>query len=334
MYGGVALQPVYPPDEFVSMVSHVERSGLHELWLTDSSLHSRYCYAYLTLAAVNSDRLMLGTAVTNPVTRHPALGAVGISTIDEISCGRARYGIGAGDRPLESLGLRPAKLAMLEDAITATRRLWSGEHVTMTAHGFDLDDAHLRFPTRADIPVYISASGPKTLELAGRVADGVILLAGLHPDGIEYALRHIDRGAEQAGRSARPEVIVFAYGAIDEDEDTALAAGRTIAAWFPMTAPMYCELAGLSADLVAEVRRQYSGGEFQEAAKAAELLPIDFVRRMSLAGGKAAAREHIRNLVELGVDGMTVFPLGGDATSRLCTITAFAECLRAEGHLS
>jgi 5,10-methylenetetrahydromethanopterin reductase len=334
MFGGVALQPVYPPDEFVSMVGHVERSGLRDLWLTDSSLHSRYCYAYLTLAAVNSEHLQLGTAVTNPVTRHPALGAVGISTIDEISNGRARYGIGAGDRPLEALGLRPAKLAMLEDAIVATRRLWSGEHVTMTAHGFDLNDAHLRFPARPDIPVYISASGPRTLELAGRVADGVILLAGLHPDGIDYALQHIDRGVEQAGRSSRPEVIVFAYGAIDEDKDTALAAGRTIAAWFPMTAPMYCELAGLSTELVAEVRRQYSGGEFQEAARAAELLPTDFVRRMALAGGKAAAREHIRNLAELGVDGMTVFPLGGDATSRLATVISFAECLRAEGHLS
>ncbi|MGH3645234.1 MAG: LLM class flavin-dependent oxidoreductase [Mycobacterium sp.] len=333
MYGGVTLQPVYAPDEFVSMVRHVEDAGMRCLWLTDSSLHSRYCYAYLTLAAMNTTHIQLGTAVTNPVTRHPALGAVGISTIDEISGGRAIYGIGAGDRPLEALGLRPAKLALLEDSVAATRRLWSGEHVTMTARGFALEDAHMRLPARTDIPIYVSASGPKTLELAGRIADGVILLAGLHPDGIAYALKHIDRGVEAAGRSKRPEITVFAYGAIDEDEDTALAAGRTIAAWFPMTAPVYCELAGLSAELVAEVRRQYAGGEFQEAAKAAELLPTDFVRRMSLSGNRAAAREHIRNLTELGVDSMTVFPLGGDTTTRLATVSAFAECLRAEGHL-
>ncbi|KAA9162676.1 LLM class flavin-dependent oxidoreductase [Amycolatopsis acidicola] len=332
MYGGVALQPVYEPDQFVAMVRQVEQAGLDTLWLTDSSLHSRYTYAYLTLAAVNSERLRLGTAVTNPVTRHPALGAVGISTIDEISGGRAIHGIGAGDRPLDALGLKPAKLAMLEDSIEAARRLWRGEHVTMRARGFELDDAHLRFSSRPDIPVYISASGPKTLELAGRIADGVVLLAGLHPDGISYALEHIDRGVDQAGRGKRPEITVFGYGAIDEDEEVALAAGRTIAAWFPMTAPVYCELAGLSPDLVAKVRERYAGGEFQEAAQAAALLPEDFVRRMSLSGNKSAAREHIRTLEKLGVDSMTVFPLGGDVTSRLATVTAFAECLREEGH--
>lgn len=333
MYGGTALQPVYAPDEFVSLVEAVEAAGIADLWLTDSSLHSRYCYAYLTLAAMHTSRMRVGTAVTNPVTRHPALGAVGISTIDEISGGRAVYGIGAGDRPLEALGMRPARLALLEDSITAARRLWSGEHVSLDARGFRLEDAHLRFPSRPDIPVYLSASGPKTLELAGRVADGVILLAGLHPDGITYALEHIDRGVEMAGRDARPEITVFAYGAIDDDEDVALAAGRTIAAWFPMTAPVYCERAGLSAELVAKVREAYSGGEFQEAAKAAELLPDDFVRRMSLSGDRAAAREHIRTLDGLGIDSMTVFPVGGDTASRLATVTAFADCLRAEGHL-
>ncbi|MFR9803676.1 LLM class flavin-dependent oxidoreductase [Pseudonocardia sp. RS010] len=333
MYGGVALQPVYAPEQFVSMVRRVEEVGIADLWLTDSSLHSRYCYSYLTLAATNSHRLRLGTAVTNPVTRHPAMAAVGISTIDEISGGRAVYGIGAGDRPLEALGLKPARLALLEDAITAARRLWTGQHVDMTARGFTLDDAHLRFPARQDIPVYISASGPKTLELAGRVADGVILLAGLHPDGLTYALEHIDRGVDMAGRDSRPKITVFAYGAIDEDEDVALAAGRTIAAWFPMTTPVYCGLAGLSPELVEQVRAQYAGGEFQEAERAAALLPDDFVRRMSLSGNRAAAREHIRTLDKLGIDSMAVFPLGGDADSRLATVAAFAECLRDEGHL-
>ncbi|SHK03545.1 methylenetetrahydromethanopterin reductase [Pseudonocardia thermophila] len=333
MYGAVCLQPVYPPDQFVSMVRHVEDLGLGDLWLTDSSLHSRYCYSYLTLAAVNTSRVRLGTAVTNPVTRHPAMAAVGAATLDEISGGRAVFGIGAGDRPLDALGLKPARLGLLEDAILAARRLWSGEHVDMQARGFTLADAHLRFPARPDIPVYISASGPMTLELAGRIADGVILLAGLHPDGLSYALEHIDRGVDQAGRGARPKITVFAYGAIDEDEEVALAAGRTIAAWFPMTAPVYCELAGLSPELVAQVRAAYSGGEFQEAAAAAELLPDDFVRRMSLSGNRAATREHIRTLDKLGIDSMAVFPLGGDATSRVATITAFAECLREEGHL-
>lgn len=330
MRSGIALQPVYEPTVFGDLVQHADESGIDELWLTDSSLHTRYCYSYLTIAALRTQRMTLGTAVTNPVTRHPALGAVAISTIDEISGGRAIYGIGAGDRPLEALGYKPARLALLEDSITAARRLWTGESVSWEARGFTLDDAHMRFPADREIPVYMSASGPKTLELAGRIADGVILLAGLHPDGLQYALEHIDRGADAAGRSERPKITVFAYGEISDDEDAALAAARTIAAWFPVTAPVYCEIAGLSPDLIAQVRAAYQGGEFQEAASAAELLPDDFVRRMALAGGADVVRDHMSTLESLGIDSMTVFPIGGDDASRIRTVSAWADIAKSE----
>src|SRR4029077_15989916 len=127
-----------------------------------------------------------------------------------------------------------------------------------------------------DIPVFLSASGPKTLELAGRAGDGVILLVGLFPEAVGWAIAQVDRGAQAAGRP-RPHVAVFAYGAIDEDEDAALESARTIAAWFPQTAPLVCALWGLEPGLVAAVRDAYRGGEFQEAAAAAKLLPDDFV---------------------------------------------------------
>lgn len=328
MRTAVCLQGVDTPDVFEQYVSDIDRLGYDTLWLTDSSLHSRNCWSYLTLAARASARLRLGTAVTNPVTRHPAVTAVAAATVAEISGGRVTLGIGAGDRPLLSLGQRPARLADLEEAIRAIRALWAGEHVTERAGGFALEDAHYRFAPVPGIPIWVSATGPKTLELAGRVADGVILLAGLHPDGIRFALEHIDRGAERAGRAARPEVTVFAYGAIDdEDETAAFAAARSIAAWFPQTSPVYCELAGLPGELVERVRRSYRGGEFQEAARAAELLPDDFVHRMALAGGSAEAREHIRNLAGLGIDFLTVFPLG---SRRMQTIERFRECVARE----
>ena len=71
MRAGVTLQPVYPPDEFATLTGKLEDWGYDELWLTDSSLHARYCYSYLTIAAMRTDRMLLGTAVTNPLTRHP-----------------------------------------------------------------------------------------------------------------------------------------------------------------------------------------------------------------------------------------------------------------------
>jgi 5,10-methylenetetrahydromethanopterin reductase len=303
------------------MVAEIEDLGFSHLWLTDSSLHARNCYSYLTLAAAHSSRLLLGTAVTNPLTRHPAITAAAAATVDEVSGGRMILGIGAGDRPLLALGLRPSPLATLEAAITAVRRLWAGEHADLGAPGFTLAGARLRFPARADIPVFVSASGPRTLELAGRAADGVILLAGLFPEALEWAVAQVERGARAAGR-ARPHIAVFAYGAIDEDEDEALAAARPIAAWFPQTAPHICDLAGLPRDLAGRVREGYSGGEFQEASAAARMLPDEFVRQVALAGNRQHAAGRIGAALAAGADSVHVFPLG---ERRMQTVRAFAE---------
>jgi 5,10-methylenetetrahydromethanopterin reductase len=322
---GVVLQGVDPPREFCDMVQEIETLGFGHLWLTDSSLHARNCYAYLTLAAGRSSRLRLGTAVTNPATRHPAITAAAAATVDEISGGRLTLGIGAGDRPLLALGLRPTPLATLEAAIEGIRRLWRGEEVDLRSSTFSLNSAHLRFQARPDIPVFLSASGPKTLELAGRVGDGVILLAGLFPEALDWAIAHVAKGAQAAGRP-RPHVAVFAYGTIDEDEDTALEGARSIAAWFPQTAPHICDLAGLPQKTVNQVREAYAGGEFQEAAAAARQLPDSFVRKVALAGNGKRAAEQIRAVLATGADSMHVFPIGG---GRMNTVRAFASAWRS-----
>ena len=320
---GVVLQGAYEPPRFAEMVEEIDGLGFDHLWLTDSSLHARNAYAYLTLAATCSERLTLGTAVTNPLTRHPAITAASAATVDEISGGRFVLGIGAGDRPLLALGMKPAAVSSLRASIAAIRALWTGATVDIEDPAFALHDAHLRFPARGDIPVYVSASGPRTLELAGEVADGVILLVGLFPEGLAWALEHIDRGAAKAGRD-RPDVAVFAYGSISDDEEQALESARSIAAWFPQTAPVICELAGLPASLVAEVKARYAGGEFQEAAAAARLLPDDFVRRVALAGNADQARGRIEAVLDAGANSVNVFPLG---EGRMETVRAFRTCV-------
>jgi len=306
---------------FCGMVEEIESLGFDHLWLTDSSLHARNCYSYLTLAATRSSRLLIGTAVTNPATRHPAITAAAAATVDEIAGGRMILGIGAGDRPLLALGLTPSRLASVEAAIGGIRRLWRGEEVDLRSQEFSLAGAHLRFPARADIPVFISASGPKTLELAGRIADGVILLVGLFPEALDWAISRVSRGADAAGRP-RPHVAVFAYGAVAEDEAAALEDARSIAAWFPQTAPHICALAGLPRSVVDAVRAGYAGGEFQEAASAARGLPDDFVRKVALAGNEARAAAQIRAALDAGADSVHVFPLGRD---RMATVRAFAQ---------
>jgi 5,10-methylenetetrahydromethanopterin reductase len=336
---GVVLQGVDPPGVFGGMVEEIESLGFDHLWLTDSSLHARNCYAYLTLAAARSSRLLIGTAVTNPATRHPAITAAAAATVDEISGGRMILGIGAGDRPLLALGLQPSRLATVEAAIGGIRALWRGESVDLNAENpgpghpnrgeFSLSEAHLRFPARADLPVFISASGPKTLDLAGRVADGVILLVGLFPEALDWAISRVARAADAAGRAC-PHIAVFAYGAVAEDEAAALDEARSIAAWFPQTAPHICALAGLPSELVDAVRAGYAGGEFQEASAAARGLPDDFVRKVALAGNQARAAAQIRAALDAGADSVHVFPLGRD---RMATVRAFARAWSAAAGL-
>ena len=321
MQTGVALQGRYPPDVFEDMVRVVDRCGYDYLWLTDSSLHTRNPYVHLALASRLTTSLVLGTAVTNPQTRHPGIVAVNAATLEELAPGRTVLGIGAGDRPLRELGLRPARLQEMRDSIHAIRGLLAGESVTHDGTRFRMENAHLRFGSSYRIPVFISASGPKTLALAGEIADGVIFLGGLFRDGVEYGLRHIDRGAQRAGRP-RPHVSVFGYGAVDDDDPTgALEAARSIAAWFPQTAPFYCDLAGLDPEISAEVKARYAGGEFQEAQAAASIMPESFVRKMAFAGDSEQALGHLRTLAGLGVDSVTLFPLG---SKRSETVEAFS----------
>lgn len=321
---GVVLQGVDPPLELIDIAKRVEHQGFDHLWMTESSLHARDPYQLLALAAMHTTRLRLGTAVANPVTRHPALTAVAAATLADVAHGRSILGIGAGDRPLKALGQRPARLAQLEAAIDAIRRLLAGEHVDMAGDSFTLVDAHLRFPAKSDIPIFVSASGPRTLELAGEIADGVILLCGLDPNIVRWALERIDIGAKRKGRT-RPEVALFVYGMIHEDEDVAIASARSIAAWFPQTSPLYCELAGLDPEIAQAVRDQYSGGEFQEAGASANLLPREFVQKMAVAGNRERITAQFEALAATGVDSINILPLGDD---RIGTIDAFDECWR------
>jgi len=321
---GVVLQGVDPANKFVEMTTHIEALGFDYLWLTESSLHARDPYQLLALAAQVTTSLCLGTAVTNPVTRHPALTVVAAATLAEIAGDRSILGIGAGDRPLAALEVKPARLTELQESIEAIRRLLAGDCVTSGYSSFSLTNAQLRFNARVDLPIYLSASGPKTLELAGEIADGVILLCGLEPSVVKWALERIDAGAKKASRP-RPHIAIFVYGVIDEDETSAIASARSIAAWFPQTAPTYCDLVGLDRKIVREVQRSYSGGEFHEATKAASLLPKEFVQKMAIAGNRDRITTQLSALQNTGVDSIHIFPLGDD---RMATVSAFDECWR------
>jgi 5,10-methylenetetrahydromethanopterin reductase len=317
---GVTHQGVDDPQEFVELVRWIESLGYDDLWLTDSSLHAGECYVYMTLALSASSRLRVGSAVTNPLTRHPALTANAFATLSQLAPGRVVCGIGVGDRPLGELGLPMAKLQTLRDTVDAIRALWAGETHDTSAGPWRFSGARLRFPVPAP-PVYVSASGPRALELTGEIADGVILLTGLFPEGLAFAREQLARGVARNSRRGFEETL-FLYGAVDDDEQAALDAARSIAAWFPKTAPDYARLAGMSDELIDAVNASYAGGEFQHATSAATLISDDLVRKIAFCGTPSQAGAKLEWLRDEGVGSVSVFPLGPD---RRGTIARFAE---------
>src|SRR5436190_13055893 len=176
---GITTMASEPPDRFRALAGLVEDSGFDELWVCDSSLHARDVYAYLALVATTTTRLRFGPNCTHPYTRHPGVTVNAMATLHELSGGRAMLAIGAGDRPVTELGHRTAPVSVVREVIDSARALLAGG--TVDRHGaVVLRHAHLPFALPSPLPIYVSASGPKMLELAGETADGVLFLAGAY----------------------------------------------------------------------------------------------------------------------------------------------------------
>ena len=317
---GVTLQGVDDPGTFGELARWIEGLGYDDLWLTDSSLHAGEVYVYVTLALAATTRLRVGTAVTNPITRHPAITANAVGTLTRLAPGRFVCGIGVGDSPLPEIGLKVAKVDTLLQTVALMRRLWAGETLDGRVSRWTFAGAHLHDPP-GGVQVHFAASGPRTLEAAGEHADGVILLAGLFPEGVAFAREAIERGR---ARSAHTDftTTAFLYGSIREDEAAALDEARTIAAWFPQVSPAYARLAGMSDELIERVRSSYGGGEFQKATTAASLIDDDIVRKIAFAGTRESTAGKLEWLLDEGFEAVSVFPLGAD---RMATIQSFAE---------
>lgn len=310
---GATLQGIQAPVVFQEQVRELEEAGFSYLWVTDSSLHARYVYAYLTLAAINSKCLKLGTGITHPYTRHPGITASAIATLDEISGGRAVLGVGAGDRPTAELGYAPARVQVLREMVMVIRRLMAGERLDHKGAAFNLVGAELRYRYRDQIPIFIACSGPRMLALAGEVADGVIVQCGLFPEAIEFALECIAKGAKKARRSLDEiDIWLMACGRISEDRAEALDSSRSMAAWFAQTASHYCEVAGFDPEIIRNIQDAYQGGEFHLAKDAAALVSDEMVELFTIAGTPKESRERIEPLLMDGVRGINFMPIGPD----------------------
>jgi 5,10-methylenetetrahydromethanopterin reductase len=173
----------------------VDEAGFDVMGLTDSPALYPETYVTGVIVAQNTSRVRFGPRVTNPITRHPMVAAAAIGSLDELSGGRALFGIGAGDSAAHTAGTRPARVQDIEDYVLTIRSLLRGDEVEYRGAKLRM----YREPKR--VPIYVAAAGPKMLRMAGRVADGVIIGSGILPEVIADTLRQLREGAESVGRN-------------------------------------------------------------------------------------------------------------------------------------
>lgn len=325
---GVGLFPTEPVDAMCEYVQLAEQLGYDNVWLGDSQNIWRESSITMGAAAVGTERIVLGTGVTNAVTRHRSVLASTWATFAEFTGNRAACGIGAGDSSLRTMGLNPLKLKELELAIEELRTLFRGEEVSEKQSGARF---HLNYVTEPlNIPVYVAASAPKILELSGRVADGVIVLVGSASQFIEAALKTIEKGAEASGRSLDDlHIVLWTPTAIREDPSEAHDLVRSHVARVVIR-PLPAEVSEEQQATIDNIRATYDYYHHMDTEAAhGGLVTDDLVDLFALAGTPGECRKRIREIASLGVDQISIVPFVWPGESRSPTIRTFAEI--AEG---
>jgi 5,10-methylenetetrahydromethanopterin reductase len=186
-------------------VAFAEANGFTHAWIADSQMVWADPYQCLALCAVNTQTIKLGTNVTNPSSRIAPVTACSFATLNALAPGRVIMGIGTGNTSRRTLGMPAARLSELRTHVEVCRGLWSGDTVPYKEgdrrRAIRFLRSDIEFINTSDpISIYIAGSGPKTLELAGEIGDGVILFGVVGDSLLEYTLSHIRQGAERAGK--------------------------------------------------------------------------------------------------------------------------------------
>ena len=320
---GVGLFPTEPVGAMVSYVELCEELGYDNVWIGDSQNIWRESTTVMAAAAARTSRVVFGTGVTNAVTRHRSLLASSWATLAEYTGGRAILGIGTGDSSLRTMGLKPLKLAELEQAVEELRALFRGEEVTEPDSGAGYHLNYLDGPI--DVPIYIAASAPKILHMSGRIADGVIVLVGTSVPFIEAAKERIAAGAREAGKDpADIRIVLWTPTAIHEDRTEARDLVRAHVSRVvirPLPAPVEDHLQSA----IDKIRESYDYYHHMDTeASHADLVPDELVDIFALAGTPAEVEERLREIAPL-VDQVSIVPFVRPGESKEPTIRSFAE---------
>ncbi|MBA4170877.1 MAG: TIGR03842 family LLM class F420-dependent oxidoreductase [Chloroflexi bacterium] len=314
---GFTLKPDHSIERTVALTRQAEAAGFGYGWIFDSHVLWQEVYPLLTLMAINTEHMRLGTCVTNPATREPTVTASVLATLNEISGGRMDLGIGRGDSARRVMGKPPTTLARLEEATVMIRDLVEGRTVTQ-----DGTELRMSWSGGHRLPAWIAGYGPKALELTARVADGVILQLA-EPDLIRWFVGQLRDAARANGRDPRDiKVMAAAPAHIGSLEEC-----RERVRWFPALVSNHVvdlvnryDPAELPPALTAYVRDR-SGYDYLHHAEVgssnAAFVSDEVVDGFCVTGSVEDHRHKLAELAEAGVDQFNIYLMNGDEEETL-----------------
>jgi len=317
---GLYLQDMHVR-EMVRYSQIAEEHGFDSVWIAESRL-ARDAVVPVTAIATDTGRIKVGAGVINTWTRNAALIAQTFATLDELSAGRVILGLGAWWDPLaKKVGIdRTKPLQCMREYVQVIRGLFKAEEVTFQGEfvrmdGVRLDTLHGTGARPRDVPIYIGGTGFQMLELAGEIADGVLLNYLVSPKYNEKAWESIRRGAEKAKRDPvkidSPQLIACS---MDEDADRAVKLAKSHVTMTMGQQPHIAKASGVGEDLIREVQERMGGWPAKPGGieKAAEIVPDEVVKMLTASGSPDDCRLKIKEYMAAGCSSPLLLPLSGN----------------------
>lgn len=312
----MGVSPREPLANVTDLATAAEGHGFDAMWFIDFQLGMKDVYAAMNVAALATDQMHIGAAVTNLTTRHPTVTANATAALDELSDGHAMLGLGAGWSAVHAAGGQPSKLGDLSRGIDEFRQLFTGEES-------ELYGTQVRLATaQRQIPIYLAVSQPGMLRLSGEKCDGAILMGAADPEFCQWQLNYIYEGLEKSGR-ARSDLLIdlVVTMSVDDDEEAALADVRawatSQAATFDVWKRMPPAWERFRPEFAAANQGYHLVDHLSLRAGHTQVVSDEFVRSVALAGTEEYCIDRLRALASLDIDRITFALLSGGRRRRM-----------------
>ena len=316
----IYLQDAHDLREGLDIVRYAEAKGFEAVWQAESRLVRDAIVPMAAYSAV-TERIKVGSGVINNWTRNIGLLASTFLTLDDLAPNRIICGIGAWWDPLaKNVGINRTKpLKAMEETVTVMRRLLNMERVTfegefVNVHGIELDVVHGRREPR-NVPIYIGATGDKMMEMAGRIADGVVMNYCVPVDYNDIAIEQLMVGLKNAGRRLedfdRPQLVVCS---VDEDHDRAIDTTRELLCQYLAQQPHIAKASGVSTEVVQSIQAILGWpATHEQIQKAKHLVPEELIHRITASGTPSEAKAKVQEYIDHGCTCPILYAVGGNA---------------------